>query len=116
MNKIKVEIADTFEKQSVGLMFRKSMPDNTGMIFVYKKPIVLSFWMANTYIPLDIAFLDENMVVKEIHNMAPLSTRSTRSSMPCKYAVEVPVGTFEKHDITINSKIKFNGNDICLDK
>lgn len=111
---IKVEIADTSEKQMIGLMFRKSMPDNTGMLFKFNKPKVLSFWMANTYIPLDIAYLDSDMTVKHIDHMAPLSTRTSYSVLPCQYALEVPAGDLQKHGISIGKKLKLDKETVIV--
>ena len=113
---IKVEIADTVEKQSMGLMFRKSMPDDSGMFFKFNNPKILSFWMANTYLPLDIAFIDDNMKIIKISYMAPLSTRSIHSDKPCRYALEVPTGTFSKYNINVGSKLKLKDNIIFIEK
>jgi len=113
---IKIEIADTYKSREIGLMFRKSMPDNNGMLFKFDKPQVLSFWMANTYIPLDIAFLDSDMRVVKIANMAPLSTKSVSSELACPYALEVPVGTFDRHDIGVGTKLKVENNSIFIEK
>ena len=113
---IKIELADTYQKREMGLMFRKSMPDDSGMLFKFDKPQNLSFWMANTYIPLDIAFLDENMRVTKIANMAPLSTKSVTSDIPCLYALEVPVGTLNKHNIAIGTRLNLRNNTIFSEK
>ena len=71
MKKLFVELANTHIKQAYGLMDRKSLPDNNGMLFKFKYAHNLSFWMRNTYIPLDIAFLDDNGKVLQIESMAP---------------------------------------------
>ena len=61
--KYKVEIADTPEKQEKGLMGRKSLPENQGMLFIYDEPQDLSYWMKDTLISLDIIFIDDDMEV-----------------------------------------------------
>lgn len=97
---LKVEIADTEETRSKGLMFRKSLDKNAGMLFVYHKEEFLSFWMKNTYIPLSIAFFDKNKKLVSIHDMEPLdSSRTYTSKGPAMYAIEVNKGWF------VNNKI-----------
>ncbi len=94
-------IADEASEQSQGLMFVSAermapLPDGTqrGMIFVFDRERVLSFWMRNTVIPLDIAYLDSDGVVVSIHTMAPLDDRmgQYRSGAPAQYAIEVNAG------------------------
>ena len=65
-----VEIADTDATRARGLMFRQSLADDAGMLFVYPQPARLSFWMRNTFIELDLLFLNENGVVQHIHHRA----------------------------------------------
>lgn len=65
-----VEIADTPGKRSRGLMFREEMATSSGMLFLYNRPLQLSFWMRNTFIELDLIFLDERGVVQHIHHRA----------------------------------------------
>lgn len=105
MNKLKVEIADTPLKREYGLMDRKSMADNSGMLFKFPHAHYLSFWMKNTYIPLDIAFLDDNGRILQIEKMYPLSTRAIRADYMCKYALEVPSGWFDKNNVAVGSLI-----------
>lgn len=104
MPDIKAEIADTPGKRTVGLMGRKDLPDDAGMLFVFPRPDRLSFWMANTYIPLQIAFLDKSGKVLQIERMAPLSTRSIVSRHECKYALEVNDGWFDRHGISVGAQ------------
>lgn len=65
-----VEVADDPQERGRGLMDVKSMPRSAGMLFVYPKPQVAGFWMKNTYIPLDMIFMDENGVVQNVHHNA----------------------------------------------
>jgi uncharacterized protein len=65
-----VELADTPETRSQGLMFRQSMPRSAGMLFVYERPQRATFWMRNTLIPLDMIFADETGLVRHVHHEA----------------------------------------------
>lgn len=71
--KYKVEIADTPEKQEKGLMGRKSLPEDQGMLFIYDEPQDLSYWMKNTFISLDIIFIDDDMEVVSVKQGQPMS-------------------------------------------
>jgi len=65
-----VELADTVRERARGLMFRESMPSSAGMLFIYRRPSFVSFWMKNTLIPLDMIFLDKHGVVQRVHHEA----------------------------------------------
>lgn len=107
---VKVEIASTFDKLAQGLMFRKSMPENEGMLFKFHQPIMATFWGKNTYIPLDIAFISKDGTVINTNKIAPMSTRMIHSNDLCKYAVEVNSGFFDKHGIKSGSKVVVDEN------
>jgi uncharacterized membrane protein (UPF0127 family) len=112
--KLNTEIADTPAIREKGLMFRKSMKETDGMLFVFDREQKLNFWMKNTSIPLDIAYIDKNGIINEIYHMKPLDVSLTYNSMkPAMYALEVNLGWFERHKIKTGSKIEFNG---CLSK
>ncbi|MDR1216532.1 MAG: DUF192 domain-containing protein [Treponema sp.] len=95
------EVAETTEERQRGLMFRKSLADGKGMLFVFERDQILSFWMKNTYIPLSIAFIAGDGRIVEIHDMEPLSLASVRSSRSCRYALEAPLGWFTRAKINI---------------
>jgi uncharacterized membrane protein (UPF0127 family) len=104
LNKIptlNVTIADTPEKQARGLMFVKNMPKDDGMLFVFGRKQNLSFWGENTYIPLDIAFVDDDGRIQNIEVIDVLSRKSVQSKSACKYAIEANLGYFEKNGIRI---------------
>lgn len=105
MKKLIVEVADTPIKRQYGLMDRKSLGENEGMLFKFPRKEKLAFWMQNTYIPLDIAFMDDDGKVLQIKEMFPLSTRSVQSSYDCKYALEVNHGWFKENNISEGSYI-----------
>ena len=97
---IQVEVADNDYKIALGLMFKKTLPDYDGMLFIFKENQIGRFWMKNTYMPLDIAFIDDLRQIKEIKRMYVLSDKIEESSGPIKYALEVPLGFFEQEGIT----------------
>ena len=84
----------TPEEKAKGLMFRKEpLGPNLGAIFSYETPEILSFWMKDTFIPLDIIFIDENGIVSDVYtNNLPGSEESIKSSKPCKWAIELDKG------------------------
>lgn len=102
---LKIEVADTPETLQQGLMFRKELPENQGMLFIFQESRYLSFWMKNTLIPLSIAFLDEHFVIVDIQDMDPLDETLHRSKKPARYALEVNQGWFKKHQIAIGDTL-----------
>ena len=103
--KIFVEIAKTPEQVSRGLMFRKSLDKDSGMLFVFDQPKHLSFWGMNTFMPLDIAFIDEAGIIKDIKRIKAHDLTSVKSSCPCKYALELEDGWFKTNG--------FSAGDYC---
>jgi len=93
---VKAEIAKSDEERNKGLMFRKSLPDGEGMLFVYERDQVLSFWMKNTSIPLSIAFIASDGRIVDIKDMYPHDESSVMSSRSVRYALEVPQGWFSR--------------------
>lgn len=111
---LRVEVAETQNEREKGLMFRYSLPADSGMLFVFDREQELSFWMKNTFIPLDIAYLSSNGVINEIYRMEPLDYSILYpSKKPAKYALEVNAGWFKKNGIKPGMKLDFNG---CLGK
>jgi len=100
-----VEVAVTREEQSLGLMNRDEIKKNEGMIFIYNEDRKLSFWMKNTYVPLSIAFISKDGTIKEIHNMKPESLTPVNSTHSVRYALELPIGSYERSGIGIGDKI-----------
>lgn len=109
-----VEIADTYDSRQTGLMYRKNLDENSGMLFVFDNESRLNFWMKSTYIPLSIAYIDKRGFIKEILSMKPLDiSRTYPSSVPAMYALEVNEGWFKKNNISAGCRIDLNG---CLGK
>lgn len=109
-----VEVADTFSTRQRGLMFRKEMKWERGMVFVFEQEQVLTFWMRNTYIPLSIAYIGSNGIINEIYHMKPLDDSILYPSLlPARYAIEVNKGWFDKNFISEGCRVEFNG---CISK
>jgi len=102
-----VEVARTPEEQRQGLMFRKKMAEDRGMLFPYGRDRRLTFWMKDTLIPLSIAFISSDGVIKEIYDMEPLSLRDIVSTQSVRYALEVNQGVFEANGIKPGDTIIF---------
>ena len=102
-----VEVVSTPDEQARGLMFRKSLPWNRGMLFVYEKPQLLDFWMKNTTIPLDIAFISADGMITEILSLTPLSEKTRSSRSPALCALEVNRGWFKKKGVKVGHRLRF---------
>jgi uncharacterized protein len=95
------EIADTPQASENGLMFRDSLPEDRGMLFIFEQPEKASFWMKNTKIPLSIAYIDSAGKILEIKSMNPLDeTLVLSKSDQVAYALEVNQGWFARHGIS----------------
>lgn len=107
-NKIyKFELALTEDEKGLGLMFRKKLDPNGGMLFVYSYMTVMDFYMKNTLIPLDIAFIDGDFKIIDIQSMDPLDETTVRSKKRCMYALEVNRGFFDRVGVKEGDKIDF---------
>jgi uncharacterized membrane protein (UPF0127 family) len=98
---VTAEVAASAEERRQGLMYREELPDGTGMLFVFPDEAVRSFWMQNTYIALDIAFLDSRTRIVDIKQMEPESTELHDSSAPSMFALEVRKGWLEENGIRV---------------
>ena len=108
---IDAEIAETDEKRHVGLMFRESMADNQGMLFIFDKEEQQGFYMRNTLIPLDIIFIDAKKKIVKIHkNTKPLDETDLPSMKPTLYVVEVNGGFTDKYKIKEGDFIDWRRN------
>jgi hypothetical protein len=106
MAKIKLfSIAESPHEQEQGLQFVRSLPEDSGMLFRYNTPRVLNFWMINTYLPLDIAFIDNKGTIVKTETMIPLSTRTVSSGSPCVMALEVAAGGLEKAGAGVGKRV-----------
>lgn len=103
---IVVEVASVPSHRAQGLMFRKKMANNEGMLFVYPQPHVTGMWMKNTLIPLSVAFIDEKGSIINIEEMKPETLDAHMAKAPAKYSLEMSSGWFKKHKLGPGTKIK----------
>ncbi|MDR1443612.1 MAG: DUF192 domain-containing protein [Treponema sp.] len=106
---LRAEIARTTEERQQGLMFRKSLADGQGMLFVFDRDQILSFYMRNTLIPLSIAYIRSDGGIAEILDMRPRDETSIRSSRSVRYALEVPQGWFDRAGIKAGDRLLLSG-------
>lgn len=103
-----IETAQTDDERQRGLMFRESLPHDQGMLFVFPTAEIQSFWMRNTFIPLDIAFISSAGIIVDIQHMKPVDESMLYTSRaPALYALEVTAGWFTKHGIETGAGVKF---------
>jgi len=105
-----VEIVDSDEKRQRGLMFRKSLEDDSGMLFIFDKEEIYPFWMKNTLIALDIIWIDSDLEVVYIAKAVPCITEECESYIPAekaKYVLEVNSGVSEERNIGIGDRVRF---------
>ena len=106
--KLSVEIAESDIERAAGLMNRDYLSENSGMLFIWSDISRKCMWMKDTKIPLSVAYLDQNFLIREIKRLEPLSTSSVCSnSESIKYALEVNQGWFKKNRVKVFHKIIF---------
>ena len=104
-----VEVAKTIEERRSGLMYRKKLLNNEGMLFIFPREKIVQLWMKNTYIPLDVIFISKNKVIVDIKkNMEKLSETIVKSKVKSRYALEFNAGLINKLNIEIGDKVLFN--------
>lgn len=104
-----IEIADTEYKTQTGLMYRKSMEDHQGMLFIFPDAQVRSFYMKNTAIALDIIYIDENKkIVSFQKNARPYDSTSLPSGAPAQYVLEVNAGLSDRWDLEKGDRIEWS--------
>lgn len=104
---VRAELAVTPEQRSLGLMYRKELGENDGMLFVFADDKERSFWMRNTLVPLSIAYLDADRKVVRIRDMMPLVENGYTSGRPARFALEVNKGWFTEHGVTEGQTLAF---------
>jgi len=102
---IRAEVANTEESRRTGLMFRRSMPEDNGMLFTYERPGIQSMWMKNTLLPLSVAFIGRDGRILNIEDMKPQTLDSHCSTKPVRYVLEMHKGWFAKRGIKAGSRI-----------
>ena len=105
----KIEIADSPYERQTGMMYRDSLDEQHGMLFIFENSELRGFYMKNTLIPLDLIFIDENYEIVHIYSKAtPYETASISSQLPAKYVFEINGGLSEQIGIQKGMKIKYN--------
>jgi uncharacterized membrane protein (UPF0127 family) len=105
MHLIRAEVAADMSSRSQGLMHRKSLAPNAGMLFIFDEAAPHCMWMKNTYIPLSVAFIDAQGVIINIADMQPHSEQSHCAARPAVYALEMTQGWFAQRGIKAGAKL-----------
>lgn len=105
MHVIQAEVAQSPQERAIGLMHRKTMPANNGMLFVFEEANPQCFWMRNTLLPLSIAFVADDGTVVNIADMKPMDETSHCSAKPVRFALEMNQGWFAKRGIKAGAKL-----------
>ena len=105
-HKLTVEVAATNPERMQGLMHRRMMPENRGMLFVFTDVSRHAMWMENTYLPLSVAFIDTDGIITNIEDMKPHTRDSHPAVKPVRYALEMNLGWFAKRGIKAGAKIE----------
>ncbi|MGC8927727.1 MAG: DUF192 domain-containing protein [Myxococcota bacterium] len=104
----KVELAITDEERGRGLMYRKSLNEDSGMLFIFREDGSHTFWMKNTYIPLDMIFINSDMEVVGVYpDAVPLSEEPISVNRPSRYVLEINAGLSERYGIDKSTKAVF---------
>lgn len=113
ITRIALEFAETDQEQAQGLMYRRSLPDRGGMLFIDAEESMQSFWMRNTPIPLDILFVDASgEIVNIVKRTTPLSEEQIQSTAPAQYVVEVRGGFTDRYGIDSTASIRWERRDM----
>ena len=111
LKKIDIEVAADDYERTLGLMYRRSMADSLGMLFIFDEEEPQSFWMRNTYIALDIIYVNKEFEIITIQKYTqPLTDWGIPSHKPAMYVVETNVGFCDKHKIKEGDKINYTQN------
>lgn len=103
---VRAELARTAQEREQGLMYREALASGRGMLFIFPDSQIRSFWMQNTLIPLDIAYLDENLAIVDIQAMEPQTEAPHPSARPAMFALEVPQGWFREKGIEVGAQAR----------
>lgn len=105
MYRIDTQLAVNERQREVGLMFRKEMPQQEGMLFVFEQPGVQCFWMRNTILPLTAAFVADDGTIVNLADMQPMTDDSHCSAKPVRFVLEMNQGWFAKRGIKAGAKL-----------
>jgi uncharacterized protein len=103
---VEAEVADEIDERTIGLMGREELADGKGMLFVFREPQAMNFWMRDTLVPLSIAYINATGIIREIHELKPLDETAAQSAFrDLVYALEVPQGWFQRNKILPGDRI-----------
>ena len=105
-HKATAEVAGTDAHRATGLMHRRMLPENRGMLFIFPDVAMHGMWMMNTYVPLSVAFLDREGRIINIEDMQPQTQNTHSAAKPAKYALEMNLGWFAKRNIKPGAKVE----------
>jgi uncharacterized membrane protein (UPF0127 family) len=100
-----IEVADDQSERSAGLMFRQAMPDDHGMLFVFEATQPVGFWMKNTPMPLDLVFIGQDGIVRDVEHGEPFSEATISPDEPVRFVLELKAGTAERLGIAKGTDI-----------
>ena len=105
--RFEVEVADAPDERAEGLMYRRSLADNAGMLFLYSRPQPVEFWMKNTPLSLDIVFVrDDGTIARIAENTVPMSEELIPSGEPVRAVLEVKAGTMRQLGIAPGDRVR----------
>ena len=99
----KIEVVSNSQERKLGLMYRENLPYDNAMFFIWEYKKRQCMWMRNTYIPLNVAYLDSSGKILEIYDMVPLSDESVCSKKRVRYDLEVNLNWFEDNNILVGN-------------
>ncbi len=105
IHRIDAQVAATPTQRQIGLMWRKEMPQNEGMLFIFEQPTVQCFWMMNTLLPLTAAFIADDGTIVNLADMKPQTTDSHCSTKPVRYVLEMNQGWFVKKGLAAGARM-----------
>jgi uncharacterized membrane protein (UPF0127 family) len=105
-HKLTAEVASNDAQRSTGLMHRRMLPENRGMLFIFPEVAMHGMWMMNTFVPLSVAFIDRDGTIINIADMQPQTQNTHSAAKPAKYALEMNLGWFGKRGIHPGAKVE----------
>ncbi|NMB76374.1 MAG: DUF192 domain-containing protein [Myxococcales bacterium] len=110
---VRVEVVRRPEERERGLMYRRQLDEDAGMLFVYPAEGRLRFWMKNTYLPLDMIFIGDNRrIVGVVKRAAPLTEEGREVDAPARFVLEVNGGFFERHRVQLGGEVRFENVEL----
>lgn len=108
LKKIAIEFANSPSERELGLMYRQTMQQNQGMLFVFPDEQIRTFYMKNTFLPLDIIYINANKeIISIVKNARPMDETSLPSEKPAKYVLEINAGLTDAWGIEIGDHISY---------